>query len=84
MYMCICPYILVMDHLHQTQLSESSLGIGLILEWLHQFLDGHLLPCLVVQCRAEGERERGGKVREGGGGGGGEKEVRRDTLYMYM
>lgn len=68
--------ILVVDHLHQTELSKGSLGICLILEWLHQFLDCHLLSSLVVQCRAvcrergrEGNEEgRSGRERERGSG----------------
>ena len=56
--------VLVVDHLHETELTERSLGIGLVLERLHQFLDRHLLPSLGVHCRAS----------DGWGGGGGDKE----------
>ena len=53
MYMYSCTtHVLVVHHFHESEFSERSLSVGLVLERLHQFLDGHSLSSLVVQDRA--------------------------------
>ena len=42
-------YIFVMDHLHESQLPEGPLGIGLVLKWLDKLLDCYFLSRLRVQ-----------------------------------
>ena len=61
----------MVHHLHESEFSECSLSIGLILEQLHQFLDGHSLVSLIVQDRAVGRREGGREGERDGGREGG-------------
>ncbi len=49
----IMTYILVINHLHESQLTESSLSIRLILEWLHQLLNGYPFSLDRIKCRAK-------------------------------